>query len=443
MPYRPTTAIESLESRRLFAAGIPRPDHVVVVIEENHSYSNIIASADAPYFNALASQGALFTQHLQLMAPSQPNYIALFSGSPQGVHDNNVPYTFTAPSLGGQLIARGLDFAGYSEDLPSVGWTGKDHLWYRRRHNPWVDFTDVPATDNLPFTLFPKPADFSKLPTVSFVIPNLLHDMHNGTVKAADDWLKTNLDPYVQWAKTHNSLLIVTYDETDHKTDMRMPTTFVGPMVKAGKYAETINHYNLLRTIEDMYGLSHLANAATAAPITDVWKTSTPAPKTTHLLASADTFEWDKTPTTNYGASTGLDVKTNTSGLNRDAFLKFDTGSAAGTVTSAKLRFYGKLSAAGTMNTGVYSVPKTTWSESTATWANSPKFSALLGSIKITSTTGGWYELDLTNYVKAERAAGHNTISVGLHSLGFTAAKLSVNSREAASNRPELVVTSG
>ena len=79
-------------------------------------------------------------------------------------------------------------------------------------------------------------------------------------------------------------------------------------------------------------------------------------------------------------------------GLNRDAFLKFDTGPASGTLTSAKLRFYGKLSTAGTINAGVYSVPRTTWGESTATWSNSPKFSALLGSIKITSTTGGCSE---------------------------------------------------
>jgi acid phosphatase len=439
MPYQPACAAELLEPRRLFAGGVPRPDHVVVVIDENHSYSNLIGNVDAPYINSLASRGALFTNHLQLMAPSQPNYIALFSGSPQGVHDNNVPYTFTAPSLGGQLIAKGLDFAGYSEDLPSVGWTGKDHLWYRRRHNPWVDFTDVPATDNLPFTAFPRPADFSRLPTVSFVIPNLQHDMHNGSIKAGDTWLKANLDPYVQWAKTHNSLLVFTLDETDHKTDMRIPTLFVGPMVKPGKYPEKINHYNLLRTIEDMYGLSHLANAATAAPITDVWKT--PAPKTTRLVASADTFEWDRTPTTNYGAAGLLDVKTNTSGLNREAFLKFDTASAAGTVSSARLRFYGKLSAAGTMATGVYTVPNTGWKETTATWANSPKFGARLGSVTVASTSARWYELDVTAYVRAERAAGHTTVSLGLHSLGFTVAKLSLNSREASSNRPELVVT--
>src|SRR5262245_57648456 len=79
--------LELLETRELLSAGLPRPDHVVIVIEENHSFSQIIGSPAAPYINSLAQQGALFTQSFATTHPSQPNYIQLFSGGTQGVID--------------------------------------------------------------------------------------------------------------------------------------------------------------------------------------------------------------------------------------------------------------------------------------------------------------------------------------------------------------------
>jgi hypothetical protein len=441
MTQRAQSTIEPLEPRRLYSTTIPRPDHVVVVIDENHSYGSIIGNADAPYINSLARAGASFTDYRSLTSPSQPNYLALFSGSTQGVTNDTVPHTFTAPSLGGQLISKGLGFAGYSEDLPSVGFTGASSGGYRRRHNPWVNFTDVPAADNLPLTSFPTPANYSKLPAVSFVVPNMVHDMHDGTVKAGDDWLKAHLDPYVQWAKTHNSLFVFTFDEKD-KTSGLIPTLLVGPMVNPGNYAGTVNHYNLLRTIEQMYGLSPLGNAAAAAPITNVWKASTS--HTTTLGAAADTYIWDGAPTTNYGTSSVLDVKTNTkAGINREAYLKFNTTSATGLVTGAKLRFFGKLSAAESFAMGVFAVADTAWAEGSPTWRSCPRFGSRLGTVTVTSTVGGWYELDLTSYVKAERAAGRNTIALGLHGLASTVAKLSINSRESGTTGPQLVLTTG
>jgi acid phosphatase len=428
-------AVEPLEARRLFSSSaVPRPDHVVVAVYENHSYSSIVDNPDAPYINSLARQGASFTQYRGLTAPSQPNYIALFSGSQQGVKDNNVPYTFSAPSLGGQLIAAGLDFAGYSEDLPYPGFTGTGHLGYRRRHNPWVDFTDVPPGDNLPFSQFPAPGRYDGLPTVSFVVPNISHGMHNGDVPAGDTWLKTHLDPYVQWAKTHNSLFVLTFDETDHKADKNIPTIFVGQQVRRGTYADTFNHYNLLRTIEDMYGLAHLGNAATAAPITDAWNGTT-------LVASADAYAADSTPSANYGKSATLLVKTNAAGLNRDTFFRFDTSAVAGTIRSARLRFYGGLTKDGTMSTGVFAVANSAWAESRLNWLNRPALGARLGTVTVRSTANDWYEVDVSAYLNAERAAGRKVVSLALHALNPTAAILKVNARDAAANRPQLVVS--
>ena len=251
-------------------AAVPSPSHVVVVVEESHAYSQIIGSGNAPYINTLASQGALFTNSHGVAHPSQPNYLDLFSGSNQGVTNDTCPHTFSVASLESELNAAGKSFTGYSEGLPAVGSMVCTKGSYARKHVPWTDFSQDLTTDNQPFTSFPT--DFTKLPTVSFVIPNLQDDMHNGSIQQGDSWLQTNLLAYANWAMNNNSLLIVTFDEDNGTKANKIATIFVGPMVKPGQYNEKINHYNVLRTIEDMYGLGHLGKSATATPITDVWQ---------------------------------------------------------------------------------------------------------------------------------------------------------------------------
>ncbi|MGA2618387.1 MAG: alkaline phosphatase family protein [Thermoguttaceae bacterium] len=281
--------LERLEARQMLsganptalaalAAKIPTPDHVVIVIDENHAYNEIIGSSAAPYINSLAAdaKGAVFTQYFALEHPSQPNYIELFSGSNQGVTDDSVPSgaPFSTANLGSELLSQGKTFVGYSEDLPSVGFTGATSGDYARKHCPWVNWqgtgtNQIPAVDNQPLTAFPS--DFSQLPTLSFVIPNLNDDMHDGTIQEGDSWLQQHLDGYVQWAKTHNSLLIFTFDEDDYTQNNQICTLFVGAMVQHGQYGEYLTHYNTLRTLEDMYGLPYAGQSATAAAISDVW----------------------------------------------------------------------------------------------------------------------------------------------------------------------------
>ncbi|HET7658668.1 MAG TPA: alkaline phosphatase family protein [Bacillales bacterium] len=246
------------------------PTHVVIVIEENHSESQIIGNPEAPYMNWLAKNSAFFTHSYAIEHPSQPNYLDLFSGSNQGVQNDSCPHTFSSPNLASELIANHLSFRGYSEDLPSVGSKVCTNKAYARKHSPWVNFTNVPSDASLPFSHFPK--NYSHLPTVSFVIPNLDHDMHNGTVKSADNWLKSNIGPYVKWMKDHNSLLILTWDENDGSSGNRILTLFKGPMVQNGKYAEPINHFTVLRTIESLYDLPFLGKSADVHPITSIWK---------------------------------------------------------------------------------------------------------------------------------------------------------------------------
>ncbi|MEU8517172.1 alkaline phosphatase family protein [Kitasatospora sp. NPDC048722] len=254
-------------------ASVPRPDHVVVVLFENTSESTIVGNPQAPYFNQLANTGANFTNSFAIEHPSQPNYLDLFSGSNQGVTDDSCPHSFSTDNEGAELIAKGLTFKGYSESLPSVGSTVCTSGKYARKHVPWTNFTNVPASASLPFTSFPT--DFTQLPTVSWVIPNLCDDIHDCSISTGDTWLKNNLDAYVQWAKTHNSLLITTFDEDDSAGPNQIATFFNGQQVKPGTYSEQIDHFTVLRTIEDMYGLPHAGAAAQATPITDAWNTGT------------------------------------------------------------------------------------------------------------------------------------------------------------------------
>jgi phosphatidylinositol-3-phosphatase len=312
-------------------AAVWTPDHVVIVIEENLPMRKL--APEIAYLNSLLHQGANFTDSHGIDHPSQPNYLALFSGDPQGtgsdakrnpdgsnpivnghtqVGTNDPPpkTPLETPNLGAALIQAGRSFAGYSEDLPIRGFTGVSRtglpgsgIDYQRKHNPWVNWQAVkddavgrnqlPSSVNLPFTEFPTDdAGFAKLPSVAFVIPNQIHDGHKSDAappginygKAMDDWLRQHIEPYRRWALSHNSLLIITWDEDeDAYTPVKdatgatvakryinlIPTIMVGAGVVPGDYSQRIDHYVVLRTIEDFYGLAPLArHDAAATPIT-------------------------------------------------------------------------------------------------------------------------------------------------------------------------------
>ncbi|MBS0170939.1 MAG: acid phosphatase [Nitrospira sp.] len=257
---------------------LPKPDHVVIVIEENHAFGQIIDSPAAPYLNALARKGALLTHSYAVTHPSQPNYIALFAGTIDGVNGNTCPTSLTGPNLSSSLTEAGRTFIGYAEDLPAVGSVECLVGAYARKHNPWVNWQSSPTNtvasgNNRPLTDFPT--DFSTLPAVSMVVPNQQNDMHDGSdpdrIQRGDQWLQTHLDRYVEWAQTHNSLLIITWDEDNGKSDNHIPTILVGPMVRAGRYDEPTNHYGLLRTITDMYGAQPVGLSRQASPLTTIW----------------------------------------------------------------------------------------------------------------------------------------------------------------------------
>jgi acid phosphatase len=271
---------------------ISRPDHIVIVIEENHNYEQIIGSPNAPFINQLAKESAVFTDAHGVTHPSQPNYLALFSGSLQGVTGDKCladTTPFTTSNMAAGLISRGFTFKGFAENMPTPGFLGcrKDAspltmgYLYARKHAPWVNWqgdkkNNIPADLSQPMTAFPT--DFNQLPDVSFVIPNMDNDMHNigdpgdsAAVSRGDDWLQHHLAAYINWAKTHNSLLILTFDEDQFTAKNHMLTLFAGANVRPGEYAENINHYSVLHTIEEIYDIP-VTDTAHGQMITDIWK---------------------------------------------------------------------------------------------------------------------------------------------------------------------------
>jgi len=283
-PSMPPAGLEAKAAARIpWPAGLPVYDHVVIVVEENKDYEQIIDNPAAPYINGtLRAQGANLPQMYGEEHHSQGNYFWLFSGSNHNVgFKDEIPVApIAASNLGAQLIARSRSFKGYAEGLPGIGSRTPKAGLYGRKHVPWISFSNVPngttiaTSSNLRFTDFPK--NFGELPTVAFVIPNLVNDMHNGAIPASiqtgDTWLRTNLDRYYQWARQNNSLLILTFDEADSEPipglthpaaadpakRNRVVTILAGARIKPGDYAEGkgVTHVNLLRTLEAMYGLA-------------------------------------------------------------------------------------------------------------------------------------------------------------------------------------------
>ncbi|MEU6966293.1 alkaline phosphatase family protein [Kitasatospora aureofaciens] len=256
------------------AAGLPSPDHVVVVMLENHAYSQVIGSSKAPYINrTLAAGGATLTQSYALTHPSQPNYYMLFSGSAQGVTDDSCVDVgaLQQPNLASELLAANQTWASYNEGLPAVGATDCSSGNYAQKHNPWFGFGNVPTSSAYGMDAFPT--DFTTLPKVSFVIPDLCDDMHDCSVGTGDSWLQSNLDAYAQWARSNNSLLVVTFDEDNRLAGNRIPTLVYGAHVAPGSsIATTYNHYDVLHTLEDLAGVNaHAGNSANASDITGIW----------------------------------------------------------------------------------------------------------------------------------------------------------------------------
>jgi Phosphoesterase family len=140
---------------------------VVVVVEENHSYSSVIGSSSMPYLNSLATQFGLATQYYADTHPSIGNYLMMTAGA---IITNNDSFsgTLTNDNIVRHLLAAGKTWKAYEESLPSVGYTGGDTSLYARKHDPLSFFSDVVNSSvqklNLvPFTQFANPGPSRRL----------------------------------------------------------------------------------------------------------------------------------------------------------------------------------------------------------------------------------------------------------------------------------------
>ena len=289
-----------LVSSILAGAQAPQAGHVVVVMEENHSYSSVIGSAAMPYLNGLASQNALATQYFANTHPSIGNYFMMTTGQII-TNDDAFMTTVSNDNLVRHLLSAGKTWKSYAEGLPSVGYTGGDTAAYSRHHNPFSYFSDVVNSSvqilNLaPFSQFAADLNNNQLPNFSYVIPSKQDDAHDcpaglatctdgQKLSAADTWLKNNIGPLLSNAAfQQDGLLVIVFDE-GFDTDTafgggQVAAVMIGPMVKKGfKSTGLYQHENLLRTLMDALGVSsYPGQAVFAADMADMFGTTAPPP---------------------------------------------------------------------------------------------------------------------------------------------------------------------
>ena len=236
--------------------------HVVVVFMENRSFNQIIGSPSAPYLNSLARACGVASQYHGVTYPSLPNYLAVTSGSFYGIKDDNLPASH--PIKAASIFSQTTSWQSLSESMPTN--CDKSNAYpYMVKHNPAPYYVPVAAacrTQNVPL---PNAPTFAARYT--FVTPNMLHDMHDGTVAQGDAWLKTFVPKVVNSAgyRTGSTILLIVWDTDDRTAGNRAPAIVVAPQVKPGTTsAVSFTHYSLLRLSEETLGLPLLGNARTA-----------------------------------------------------------------------------------------------------------------------------------------------------------------------------------
>ncbi|HJU35950.1 MAG TPA: alkaline phosphatase family protein [Gaiellaceae bacterium] len=259
---------------------VPAFTHVVVVVFENKEATSIAGNPDAPTFNALARRYATLTNYDAVAHPSLPNYLALVSGSTQGISSDCTDCLVRGTSLADTLARAGKTWKTYAEDLPYPGFTGGSDGRYAKKHDPFLYFRDVadsPARRRrvVPFTRFARDLARRRLPDFSLVIPDLCNDMHDCSVATGDAWLEAHVVPLLHSRALRGGVAFVVFDEgtSDEGGGGRVQALALGPVVRPGStFRKATNHYGLLRTIEDAWKLPRLGLSRTGTPVGGIWK---------------------------------------------------------------------------------------------------------------------------------------------------------------------------
>lgn len=276
-------------------AQVPQSKHVWMITEENHGYEDVIGNSSMPYLNSLAAKYGLATQYYSEQHNSLSALMWLVAGKPI-TSDDNAASCFNVDNVARHLIARGLKWRSYQEDLPYAGFAGLSNLNYVRRHNPIIDFTDTCASsqaiNSVPFTQLAADIANHATPNYAYITPNLQNDAHDGTLPAADYWLSQHVPAILGLPEFHrggDGILFIVFDEADLGSgqDNRCTATVsnncgghvsalvIGPQVKPSyKSVVRYDHANLLRTICDVMGFSSCPGAgAVANPMSDFFNT--------------------------------------------------------------------------------------------------------------------------------------------------------------------------
>jgi phosphatidylinositol-3-phosphatase len=252
--------------------------HVIIVVEENANYASVVDDTAAmPYLNSLINDYGLATQYYANTHPSIGNYMMLVTGEVPTNDDGETPALFpvSANNVVRQLAANGKTWKAYAEDLPSVGYTGGDTGNYAVRHVPLAYLTDVQDSAAgratlVPFTQFATDLAAGKLPSYSFITPNLCNDAHNCPLSVADSWLKTNIAPLLTSTPfKDDGVLIIVFDESgndDTHGGGRIAAVFISPKFsKAGYQSTTLyQHESTLRLTLNGLGISTVLPGASA-----------------------------------------------------------------------------------------------------------------------------------------------------------------------------------
>src|ERR1700680_459583 len=258
---------------------VPAFGHVLLVLEENHSYSEVIGNSSMPYLNSLATQYGLATQYYANTHPSIGNYFMVTTGQLVS-NDDSFSGTVSVDNIVRQLLAAGKTWKSYAESIPNPGYTGGDSYPYAKRHNPFSYITDVvnssTQVNNLQsLTQFNQDLANGQLPNFSFLVPNLLDDAHDGTLQLADQWLQTYIAPVISSsAFQKDGLLIIVFDEGDASDSANggghVAAVIISPDAKQGFQSTTLyQHQSMLRLILEGLGVPNVTNypgAASTAP---------------------------------------------------------------------------------------------------------------------------------------------------------------------------------
>jgi hypothetical protein len=268
------------------AGALPGPaSRIVVIVLENKEDNQVIGRPGAPYLNALARRSALAANYYAITHPSLPNYLALTSGSTLGFSGSDCgSCSVSHRNLVDELDAAGISWKVYAEDMPSVCSTTVTTGAYVRRHDPFLYYRDVAANPKrcrfiVPGTDLTRDLANHALPRLVWLVPNICHDMHSCSVYTGDVYLRS-IVPRLLSELGPSGILFITFDEGD--TDRgccgvakggHIATMIAGPGARAGVTSmRPYDHYSLLRTIEDLWGLPRLGGAAlpSTLPMTDL-----------------------------------------------------------------------------------------------------------------------------------------------------------------------------